>query len=52
MFGGRPYTFAVPEPKHKLTLETSPEHKADPKTVTSGESGSKSAEESLALETK
>jgi hypothetical protein len=44
--------FTTPEPKNKPTPEMSPEQKADPETVTSGESGFESAEESLTLETK
>jgi hypothetical protein len=51
MFRQRPYMFATPEPKHRLTPEMSPEQKTDPETVTSGESGFESAEESLAPET-
>jgi hypothetical protein len=51
MFGWRPYTFATPEPEHKPMPETSPKQKADPETVTSGESGFESAQKSLALET-
>jgi hypothetical protein len=43
--------FATPEPEHKLTPETLPKWKADPETLTSGESGFKSAEESIALKT-
>jgi hypothetical protein len=43
--------FAAPEPKHELMPETSPEQKADPETVTSGESGFEIAEKSLALKT-
>jgi hypothetical protein len=31
--------FAAPKPKHELTPEMLPEQKADPETVTSGESG-------------
>jgi hypothetical protein len=49
MFGQKPYMFAAPE--LKPTPETSPKQKADPETMTSGESGFESAEESLAPET-
>jgi hypothetical protein len=44
--------FTTPEPECEQMPETSPEQKADPETVTSGESGFESAEESLALKTK
>jgi hypothetical protein len=43
--------FAAPNPEYEPMPETSPEQKADPKTVTSEESGFESAEESLALKT-
>jgi hypothetical protein len=44
--------FAAPEPEHKQTPKMSPKQKADPETVTSGESVFESAEKSLALKTK
>jgi hypothetical protein len=49
MFGWKPFTFSAPNPEHKLTPETSPEQKPDPKTLTSDDSDFESAKESPAL---
>jgi hypothetical protein len=50
MFGQKPYTFAAS--KLEPTPEMSPKWEADPETVTSGKSGFKSTEKSLAPKTK
>jgi hypothetical protein len=50
MFGWKPFTFAAPNPEHKLTPETSPEQKPDLETLTSGDFNFESAKESPALE--
>jgi hypothetical protein len=49
MFGQKPFTFATPNPKHKLMPEMSPKQKPDPETLTSGNSDFESAKKSPSL---